>query len=290
MSKVIHFLVNDGSPREVTAKTLWGLDGAVGVGGSEIAMITLCEEWTERGNTVVLFNDPKEFGASSFEQRAINSFDTNEPRDILINFRSPNHRTIPVSNCKKVWFSTDQMSVGNYREFAGHVDKIVTISPRHAQYFKENYGIQNAEVIDIPVRVQDYEDVRQNERIEKVKNRLLFSSVPARGLDNLWRVYQRIQREVPDVNLVITSDYRLWGVGASNEHFRVKWMHITNVDFMGAVPRAQLIREQMKAQILLYPSNYDELFCVAVSTRHNTQEHIQLHLQQEHYQQPIWVR
>ena len=156
------------------------------------------------------------------------------------------------------------MSVGNYREFAGHVDKIVTISPRHAQYFKDNYGIQNAEVIDIPVRVQDYEEVRQNERIEKVKNRLLFSSVPARGLDNLWRVYQRIQREVPDVNLVITSDYRLWGVGASNEHFRVKWMHITNVDFMGAVPRAQLIREQMKAQILLYPSNYDELFCVAV--------------------------
>jgi glycosyltransferase involved in cell wall biosynthesis len=262
---IIHMLCNDGSPLGVSAKTLWGLDGSIGCGGSEYLMITLCEELAKRGDTVVLYNNPKEPNASIFEQRAIDSYDPNEPRDILINFRSPNPRTVNTHNCKKLWLSTDQMSVGDYRSFASNVDKIVVISPRHAQYFKETYGIQNTIVIDIPVRVQDYEEVRRSERIVKVKNRLLFSSVPARGLDNLLRIYQRIQREVPDVSLTITSDYRLWGVGASNEHFRVKWMHINNVDFIGAVPRAQLIREQLKAQILLYPSNYDELFCVAVS-------------------------
>jgi len=262
---IIHMLCNDGSPLGVTAKTLWGLDGTVGCGGSEYLMITLCEAWTEAGHNVVLFNNPKELNASMFEQRAIGSFHVNEPRDVLINFRSPNSMTALVSNCQKVWLSTDQMSVGDYRAFAGHVDKIVVISPRHADYFRDTYGIQNTTIIDIPVRVQDYEEVRQTERIEKVRNRLLFSSVPARGLDNLLRIYQRIQREVPDVSLTITSDYRLWGVGASNEHFRVKWMHTTGVDFMGAVPRAQLIREQLKSQITLYPSEYDELFCVAIS-------------------------
>jgi len=268
---IIHFLVNDGSPRLVTAKSLWGVDDvppnerSVGVGGSEYAMITLCEEWTKRGDTVILYNDPKEYGASIFEQRPIAAFDVNEPRDVLINFRSPNPKTMNTHNCLKVWLSTDQMSVGDYRSFAGNVDKIVVISPRHAEYFKSEYGIQNATVIDIPVRVHDYDSVRNDEKIDKIPKHLIFTSVPARGLDNLLRIYQRIQREVPDVSLTITSDYRLWGVGASNEHFRVRWMHISNVDFLGAVPRAQLIRENLKAQILLYPSNYDELFCVAVS-------------------------
>lgn len=261
----IEILCNDGSPLGVTSRTLWGLDGTVGVGGSEYAMITLCEEWTRRGDEVILYNNPKEVGASIFEQRAINSFNPSDARDVLINFRSPNIRTPQVSNCLKCWMTTDQMSVGDYRSFAGNVDKIVVISPRHAEYFKSEYGIQDATVIDIPVRVQDYEDVRQSDRIVKIPKRLIFTSVPARGLDNLHRIYQRIQREVPDVSLTITSDYRLWGVGASNEHFRVKWMHTSGVDFLGAVPRAQLIRENLKAQILLYPSNYDELFCVACS-------------------------
>ena len=39
----------------------------------------------------------------------------------------------------------------------------------------------------------------------------------------------------------------------------------TNVQYLGAVSRARMVRELLQAQILLYPSNYDELFCVAVS-------------------------
>src|SRR5512139_1638848 len=135
MSLVIHMLTNDGSPLGVTSKSLWGDDKSVGVGGSELYLLTLCEEFTKAGHEVILYNDPKEQNASPFEQRMIGQFHPDEPRDILINFRSPNPKTIVTTNCKKIWMTTDQMSVGDYRSFAGQVHKIVTISPRHSQYF-----------------------------------------------------------------------------------------------------------------------------------------------------------
>ena len=258
---IIHVLTNDGSPLAVTMKSLWGEDGTIGVGGSEIALLTMCEEWHKQGHQVVLFNNPREANASPFEQRTIASYDPHEKRDCLINFRSPNPKTVATSNCLKIWWSTDQMSVGDYAAFAPNVSKIVCISPRHKAFFEQTYGIHGAIVIDLPVRVGDYDGVET----EKVKNRLLFSSVPARGLDNLWRIYPIVQREVPDVSLVITSDYRLWGVGASNEHFRVKWLTRTNVEFFGALPRKRLIEEQLKSQITAYYGEYDELFCISIA-------------------------
>lgn len=259
----IHILCTDGSPLGVTLKDLWGKGNrGIGLGGSEYALLTLCEEWHKRGDEVVLFNNPTTPDGSPFEQRRIAEYDPNEKRDVLIIFRSPNDRSVITTNCLKVWWSCDQQTIGDFTRFSSTVDKIVCISPRHAHFFKDIYGIKNTTVIDIPVRMDDYDSI---EKPERIKNRLIFTSVPARGLDNLWRIYPIIQKEIPDVSLAITSDYRLWGVGASNEHFRSRWLSRSNVLFFGALPRERYILEQLKAQILLYPSNYDELFCVAVS-------------------------
>ena len=45
----IDILANDGSPLGVTMNSVWGKDGRIGVGGSELAILTLCEGWTEMG-------------------------------------------------------------------------------------------------------------------------------------------------------------------------------------------------------------------------------------------------
>lgn len=256
----IEMLCNDGSPLGVTAKTLWGLDDHVGVGGSEYLMITLCEEWRKHGHDVILYNNPRERNASCFEQRNINEFDPAANRDVLINFRSPNPLTLQVRGCLKVWLSTDQMSVGDYRAFSGQVDKIVCISQRHVDYFRQTYGIENAIYIDIPVRLEDFGTPE-----DKINNRIIFTSVPARGLDNMFRIFPKILKEVPDASLVVTSDYRLWGVGPGNEQFILKGRNIPNIEYLGAVNRGRLLVEQLKAELFLYPSNYDELFCVACS-------------------------
>ena len=258
----LDILTNDGSPLGVTSKTIWGDHNRIGVGGAELALLTMCEEWTKAGHEVILYNDPWEANASPFQQLPISAFNSKGDRDALIIFRSPNLRSIPVDNCLKVWWSCDQQTVGDFKSFSETVDKIVCISPFHQEYFASTYGITNTMFIDLPVRLGDFESLKE----EKVRNRVIFTSVPARGLMNLARMWPRIKKSVPDASLVITSDYRLWGVQqASNETFKLKFLMMDGVEYLGAVPRIKLIEELLKAELFLYPSNYDELFCIACS-------------------------
>jgi len=259
----IHVLCNDGSPLGVTIKDLWGEGNrGIGVGGSEYALLTMCEEWHKRGDEVILFNNPVTPDGSPFEQRALHQFDPSENRDVLIIFRSPNSRSFQVNNCLKVWWSCDQFTVGDFGEFSGTVNKIVCISDFHADFFRGCYGITNAIVIDLPIRLQDIKDAGD---IKKVPKKVIFTSVPDRGLHVLRSLWPQIQERCPEVNLTITSDYRLWGVEERNWQHKEQWMGLRNVTFLGAVPRKQLIIVQLEAQMLIYPCIYDELFCISVA-------------------------
>lgn len=256
----IDVLANDGSPLGVTEQSIHGLDGSTGVGGAELGILTLCAAWSEVGHDVTFYNNPRVSNGSIFKQAPISTFIPQENRDILIIFRSPNVR---VENAKglKVWFSTDQYTVGDFREFAAKVDKIVTISEFHANYFKSTYGIENTVTIDLPVRTWEYKN-----EVEKIPHSMIFCSVPDRGLAVLAEMYDEIYSAVPQVTLTITSDYRLWGVGSPmNEQYVRRFLGKAGVRFLGAIPRNQMVEEQQKAVIQAYPCTYEELFCYAVA-------------------------
>ena len=259
---IIHVLCNDGSPLGVTEASIDGKDGRMGVGGAELALLTMCRAWQYYGNEVTLYNNPNNPLASTFRQLAIDDFHPHDERDILIIFRSPNPRILHAKG-KKVWWSCDQQTVGNFKDLAEQVDKIVTISPRHNQYFKDMYGITNSISIDLPVRTWEY-----NEPTPKVPHRCIFTSMPDRGLDELHGIWPLIVREVPDASLVITSDWRLWADWQSEDAIRprrLSWSRHPNVEYKAAIKRSDLIHEQLKADLHVYPCIYDELFCIAVA-------------------------
>ena len=258
----IDILTNDGSPLSVTLEDLYGSANRVGLGGSEYGMLTLAEAWHKAGHEVVIYNDPANPNGSPWEHRAISSFSPQDERDILIVFRTPNERSL-VAKGLKVWLSCDQYTRADadFRKFSGFVHKIVTISPRHKQYFEQTYGIQDSVVIDLPVRLSDL-----NLDVEKIPQKCIFTSVPDRGLHILHSCWGAIKSAVPSASLTITSDYRLWGVkDARNDPHRVQWMMEKDIRFLGAIGRMELVREQLSSVLMPYPSNYDELFCVAVA-------------------------
>ena len=257
----IDILCNDGSPLGTHFSDIYGEGDRVGLGGAELALHTMCEAWANSGHSVRLYNNPR-VGKSPYPQFPISTFLPQEDRDILIIFRSPNHKSIGARG-KKIWWSCDQYTVGDYSSFSHTVDKIVTISGFHAEYFQKVYGIEGVEVIDLPVRVLDYEDFVPS---MKVPNRLIFCSVPDRGLSILATAFPAIKSQIPDATLSITSDYRLWGVGNSrNEGYVRKFLGMSGVRFLGAVSRRELIQEQMQAVVQAYPCTYDELFCYSVA-------------------------
>lgn len=252
----IDIITNDGSPLGVVHSDIYGENDRVGIGGAELALLSMCEYWTEAGHTVRLYNDPKHPN-DLFEQLPREEFQEGYNRDILIIFRSPNSMSYRAKG-KKVWWSCDQQTVGNFREFAAVVRDIVVISDFHKKYFEQIYGIKNVHVIDLPVRLNDYELPK-----ERVPNKLIFTSIPDRGLDLMKRVWNKVKPEIPDLQLFITSDYRLWGVESPrNENYRVQWIR-EKVKFLGAVPRRDLVYHQLTADLLVYPCTYDELFCIA---------------------------
>jgi glycosyltransferase involved in cell wall biosynthesis len=242
-------------------KSLWGEDDRFGVGGAEQSLLTICEGFHNRGYDVTLYNDPHEGGASPFKQKTLAEFNPQDKRDYLVIFRSPNER-IAGAQGKLIWWSCDQQTMGDFKAFSKRVEKIVVISEYHAEYFRTMYGINNTIVIDLPVR-DDY-----GHDVKKVSHRCIYTSIPDRGVMQLHAAWPLIIREVPGASLVITSDWRLWDKYIDKSvlfPYQLAYAQHRNVSYVGAVKRKQLIQYQLEAELLLYPSIYEELFCISVA-------------------------
>lgn len=262
MGRKIDIICRDGSPLGVTEATMRGEDGRLGVGGSELALLTMCGAWQYYGNDVTLYNDPRQHNKSSFKQRAKSEFNPSDDRDILIVFRSPNPR-VNGAKGKKVWWSCDSHTIDDYRAFRPQVDKVVCISPHHAKYFKEMYGITDAVSIDLPVRTWEYPN-----NPGKVSKRCIFTSIPDRGAMQLSQVWPRIHQQVPDATLFITSDWRLWTESANEgmlHQYKMSFAHQKGVTYFGAVKRNMLVDIQSQADVHLYPCTFEEQFCISVA-------------------------
>lgn len=258
----VSVLCNDGSPLGVTENSVYGADGRNGVGGAELALMTVCRGLHDRGHEVILYNNA--VAGSVFEHRSIESFRPKDQRDALIVFRSPvpQHKTVSA-NGKKVWWSCDQFTIGDFKEFSTRVDAIVGISPFHRDYFKSIYGIDSMQVIDIPVRTWEY----TGETIKNPKS-FIFTSVPDRGLMQLLPIWKEIVKKVPEAQLTITSDWTLWTGEKSHpatSGYRLAWAGVPNVNYVGAINRNELVKIQEGASYHLYPCIYEELFCISVA-------------------------
>lgn len=259
--KIIHVLCNDGSPLGVTESSIFGKDHRIGVGGAENALLTMCRGWHDRGYDITLYNNPDNPENSVFPQKTLDEFDPLDNRDYLIVFRSPNKR-VNEAKGKRIWWSCDQQTIGSFKDFSRRVDKIVTISPRHAEYFKDMYGIEDTITIDLPVR-DDYSGT-----VEKIPKRCIYTSIPDRGAMQLNAAWALIVRDVPDASLVLTSDWRLWDANIDPNcltPYRLPFAKLPNTSYVGAVKRNKLIEYQMSADLLTYPAVYDELFGIAVA-------------------------
>lgn len=260
----IAVVANDGSPIGVTEKDIYGEHpDRIGVGGSELGIMTLMRSWVEAGHDVIFFNSPRYKNESCFEQRHVNQFNQNDHYDVAIAFRTPNWKVASSNSGIKIWYSHDQFTSIPFYGFAEQVDKVVGISPFHKQYFKDTYHFDNMTVIDLPVRIYDYADFDPE---KKNKNLCIFTSVPDRGLLNMLKYWRAINAIYPEKTLSVTSDYRLWGCEtAQNLQYQYIATRGRNVNYLGAIKRKDLVAQQLAASYLLYPCIYDELFCYAIA-------------------------
>jgi glycosyltransferase involved in cell wall biosynthesis len=256
----LDFLCSSGSPIGVVPPDIYGR----GVGGAELALLTLAEVFARRGHEVTIYNDPTSVGIQAgVNMLPLNAYNHTSPRDALILFRTPHH-TFPAAHGKKVFWSCDQFTTGDFSsQIIQYADKVVCISERHAQYFEQNYNIAMADprmfITNLGVRSWDY----PSEPVKKIPGRMIFCTVPGRGALQLADIWPQIKAHVPHASLVITSDYRLWGHTPGDHEYRLRFLGIPDVDYRGNVSRHELCRLQAEAEVMTCPNTYDEMFCIA---------------------------
>jgi glycosyltransferase involved in cell wall biosynthesis len=255
----IHFLCSSGSPTGLVPADIYGR----GVGGAELAMMTLTEKLASRNHEVVVYNNPHRVGTYDGVRYApVSEFRPDEDRDAVILYRTP-HPSFKACKGRKVFWSCDQYTTGNFvHDIFDHAERIVCISPRHAEFFQKHYQLAENDprvmVVNLGVRTQDYP-----KGVEKIPGRMIYCSVPARGLMNLHAMWPKIREKVPEAQLVITSDYRLWGAGPEDHQYRLSYMGLPGITYLGNIPRKDLCIEQLRAEMMVFPNEYDELFCIS---------------------------
>lgn len=266
----IDVLTVAGSPDNVTPATIYER----GVGGAELALMSWAKVMAERGHEITIFNQTngnfrQAVGTPTYVQK--NAFSPDVDRDILITFRGPQDIALGAKG-KKIGWSCDQMTMGNYVAWYRDVEEMIVISEFHKKDHLERYGsiAEKAKVIDLGVRTWEY---RQNpnlpdeyklQAVSKIPHQFIYCSVPDRGLNELAYLWPRVKSILPDAKLVITSDYTLWGASDPlNTPYRLRFAGMQDVRFVGNVNRKELVRHQLESEVQLYPCVYDENFCIA---------------------------
>lgn len=252
----IDIVTVQGSPKGIIPEDLYGR----GVGGAEKSLIELAEILGKK-HEITIYNDPRIPGKhGNVTYLPDNQFRSNQDRDILITFRGP-QPSLNKAKGKKIGWSCDQYTNGDYKEWYANTDHMVLISPFHKNDHLRRYGAiaEKGIVIDLGSNLDEY---RQD--IDKVEYQCIFCSVPDRGIKQLAYVWPRLKKEIPQLKLIITSDYRLWGSDDPRDaQYKLAMAGLPDIQYVGKIDRAELVKLQLQSEIQLYPCTYPENFCIS---------------------------
>lgn len=238
-----------------------------GVGGSEASFICLTRELAARGHRVIAYTNTESEGVyDGVTYRNIRNYIDSPAYDALVLFRGafqPLERSLAA---RRIFWSTDITMSDWDQAIFPHVDHWLAMSPYHVDFVRRHYLRSESvskSVLGLGVVADDFFQEPPASLPEKPACQLIYCSVPERGLGHLARLFPRIREEEPKAELVITSDYRLWGLPAGNEHFQTLLGRMDGVVFKGKVSRAELVRLQRASWVMAYPCTYQEGFCLS---------------------------
>jgi glycosyltransferase involved in cell wall biosynthesis len=104
--------------------------------------------------------------------------------------------------------------------------------------------------------------------VERRRWQCVHSSAPERGLAPLLQLWPHVRERVPQAELVVMGGYQLWGYSPGQAHALARH-HVPALDrlpdgvtHLGEVDRATYLRTLAASQLMLYPTDYDEMCCI----------------------------
>ncbi|MFA5104278.1 MAG: glycosyltransferase family 4 protein [Candidatus Margulisiibacteriota bacterium] len=279
------------------------------LGGSESALLYLSRELARIGHNVVIYNNcGKEAGI--FDGVSYRQFTTladlvkhskAEQYDVFISFRDLPAFLFPIKAKKRIWWGHDDFSnVWNYSgikkhlgsaflKFAGFLinrfcDELFVVSRWLGDICVEKLGVSRKKIYEtkngvywpyftpsVPRQSSGHLPLVKGENERGF--RLVYTSVPARGLDILLDIFPEIKKRVPEATLHI---YCGWDLGMLKDEDKILAQSLYDktdqpgVIREGTKKHSELAKELKISSLMLYPSHpvpkagfFAETSCIA---------------------------
>lgn len=252
-----------------TAEPWSGASIKKGIGGSELAVIKLSEEWAKRGYKVTVFctcDDPGFHNGVEYVHE--NTFNVMDRFNILINWRSTSmlnffdvHGRVSVLDLHDIVKPEDFTS-----NVLKNVNRVCFKSKHHA-------SMANDKISDAITRIIPNGGYFKNEyKLEKDPNYIIYASSYDRGLPFILKwAWPVIKQACPNAYLKIFYGWNGFDAHQKMTDDVVKYKNIIldlmkqdGVSECGRIPQEQLLKEKAKANIHLYTGDFQEIDCISI--------------------------
>jgi glycosyltransferase involved in cell wall biosynthesis len=219
---------------------------------------------TERAATFL----SEALGKLGHEARIVTTFpgcmelDTEWP-DAVITQHAEHFLRFPEQT-RKIWWchqATDRPFICEGARIARRLaDDVVTLSLFQQRDFARNLGIEST-VIGYGVWLDEVQSA------PKEPARLVYCSVPHRGLELAAELFPLIRQEEPDATFSVCSSLATWGKAEDDAQFQKLFdtlRETPGVILHGGLGQQGLWRELSMASVFFYPCIYEETYCMAM--------------------------
>jgi glycosyltransferase involved in cell wall biosynthesis len=241
-----------------------------GLGGSETAVIRLGEEFARAGSAVTVFSriDDDQY-YRGVRYRSEERFLPSVHSDLFIAWRSPELiDTAPNASCKVLWMHDTDRGEALTPERAEKFDFIVCLTEWHKRHLIDMYPFIDPSKFQVIGNGVDPE--RFLDEVTRDPYKVIYSSSPDRGLDIILEdIWPRVVAKVPQAKLHIYYGWESYdkflhlpGLREYKQKIMDLLSHSKNVVQHGRVPQDELARAFQESTVWLYPTHFDETFCI----------------------------
>jgi glycosyltransferase involved in cell wall biosynthesis len=240
------------------------------IGGTETGVIRLGRALRDLGHeVVVLTTDPLPPLSDPLYVPTTALADLGNV-DVFVGVRDWNHLFLPIdAKLRFLWTGDSPLQpytrgLGDKR-VAEHLTGLLAVSDWHADTLCEASGFPRSKAWVLGNGVEP--SLFQGEE-PRARKRLMYSSVPYRGLQLMPDILTRLVEKHPDLEFHSFSGFRVYqdqvseGDRAEFEGVLARLRQFPQCHLHGNLPQKQLAREMMRSSILCYPNTFEETSCI----------------------------
>ena len=254
-----------------------------GIGGSETSQIEMSSRLANRGHRVISYapipcddvNEEREYSNVTWKHFSTATFSEDgywiiyRDPEALDNFNNSH-------NGQEIYFVAQDVFYDKLtEERAAKIDKYICLCSDHAHYIEIKYPYLKDKIIissnGINSNLIKSLEEANKDTIKRNPHRLIYTSSPDRGLEQLIPIFKKVKEFVPDLELHI-----FYGFDNINKVIeKMPWVQkmkdsimngINSTDgifWHGRIGQIDLLIEWMKSGIWCYPINFTETSCIS---------------------------